>query len=169
MFGSIPNKREFAARAFRQLGILTLLEQTIASRRPGLIVLTYHRIAEPGADLFYDPVISATPDAFRSQVEWLHNRVRLLTLDELVAQVEARSPWREPAMLLTFDDGYRDNFDVAAPILGERSMPATFFVPTAFLDSPRLPWWDHVAYIIKTNACKSTDDRAQSRGQPATG
>ena len=129
--------------------MLGFLERTIARRRPGLVVLTYHRIAEPGVDLFYEPVISATPESFRAQVEWLHNRVRLLTLDELVDQVESGSPWREPAMLLTFDDGYRDNFDLAVPILRERSVPATFFVPTAFLDSPRLPWWDHVAYAIK--------------------
>ncbi len=52
-------------------------------------------------------------------------------------------------MLLTFDDGYRDNFDLAVPILGERNIPATFFVPSAFLESPRLPWWDQVAYVIK--------------------
>ena len=77
------------------------------------------------------------------------SHVRLLTLDELVAQVETGSPWREPVALLTFDDGYRDNFDVAVPILRERNVPATFFIPTAFLESPRLPWWDHVAYVIK--------------------
>jgi peptidoglycan/xylan/chitin deacetylase (PgdA/CDA1 family) len=149
MFRVIPNKREFLARASGRLGVLGLLEQTIARWRPGLVVLTYHRIAEPGADLFYDPVISATPELFRAHVEWLHNHVRLLTLDELIDQVRSGSPWREPVMLLTFDDGYRDNFDLAVPILRERKAPATFFVPTAFLDSPRLPWWDHVACVIK--------------------
>ena len=84
MFGRIPNKRAFLAGAFEQLGVLKLLERTIARGRPGLIVLTYHRIAEPGSDQFYDPVISATPESFRDQVNWLANRVRLLTLDELV-------------------------------------------------------------------------------------
>ena len=149
IFRAIPNKREFLARAFGRLGLLGLLEQTIARRRPGLVVLTYHRIAEPGINLFYDPVISATPESFRAQVEWLHNRVRLITLDELIDQVESGSPWGEPVMLLTFDDGYRDNFDLAVPILRERQVPATFFIPSAFLESPRLPWWDHVAYVIK--------------------
>ncbi len=52
-------------------------------------------------------------------------------------------------MLLTFDDGYRDNFEVAAPILQERRLPATFFIPTRFIDEPRLPWWDHVACVLK--------------------
>ena len=46
---------------------------------------------------------------------------------------------REPAALVTFDDGYRDNFDVAVPILRAGNVPATFFIPTAFLDSPAAP------------------------------
>ena len=166
LFRVIPNKREFLARAFGQLGLLGLLEQTIARRRPGLVVLTYHRIAEPGADLFYDPVISATPESFRAQVEWLHDRVRLLTLDELIDQIESGSPWREPVMLLTFDDGYRDNFDLAAPILGERKAPAIFFVPSAFLESPRLPWWDHVACVIKQTSVQRFIVERHSKGDP---
>jgi peptidoglycan/xylan/chitin deacetylase (PgdA/CDA1 family) len=149
LFHGIPNKREFLARAFGRLGVLGLLEHAVAAWRPGLVVLTYHRIAEPGAGLFYDPVISATPESFRAQIDWLRNHVRILTLDELVTWVETGSPGRELVALVTFDDGYRDNFDVAVPILRAGNVPATFFIPTAFLDSPRLPWWDHVAYAIK--------------------
>jgi len=149
MLRGIRNKREYLARALDGLGVLRLLEYAAAARRPWLVVLTYHRIAKPGADAFYDPVISATPESLRVQVEWLSNHVRLLTLPELLAQVQSGSCWREPVALLTFDDGYRDNFDVAVPILRERNTPATFFIPTAFLESPRLPWWDHIAYVIK--------------------
>jgi peptidoglycan/xylan/chitin deacetylase (PgdA/CDA1 family) len=149
LFHSIPNKREFLARAFGRLGILGLMERVSATWRPELVVLTYHRIAEPGAGPFYDPVISATPESFRAQIEWLRNHVRILTLDELVAWVETGSSGRELVAVVTFDDGYRDNFEVAVPILRAGKVPATFFIPTAFLDSPRLPWWDYVAYVIK--------------------
>jgi peptidoglycan/xylan/chitin deacetylase (PgdA/CDA1 family) len=51
--------------------------------------------------------------------------------------------------LITFDDGYRDNFDLALPVLREMGATATFFIPTSYIQSPRLPWWDHIAYIIK--------------------
>jgi peptidoglycan/xylan/chitin deacetylase (PgdA/CDA1 family) len=167
MFHGIRNKREFLARALGRLGILRLLEETIATKRPGLVILTYHRIADLSTDLFYDPVISATPDSFRAQVEWLHNRVRLLTLDELIDHVASGAPWREPVILLTFDDGYQDNFDLAAPILDERKVPATFFIPTAFLETPKLPWWDHVAYVIKqTRACRLILERDPNGGSP---
>jgi len=129
--------------------MLRLLERVVSRNRPVLIVLTYHRIAEPGADLFYDPVISATPESFRAQIDWLGRRMRVLTLPEAIERIASGIPWREPAALITFDDGYRDNFETAAPILRERGIPATFFLPTAFLETPRLPWWDHVACIIK--------------------
>ena len=145
----MKNKREILARVFGRLGLVGLLERVAAATRPGLIVLTYHRIAEPGADPFYDPVISATPESFRAQIEWLRRRVRVLALPEVVSMLESGSRWREPCALVTFDDGYRDNFELAAPILIELNMPAMFFLPTAFLESPRLPWWDEVAYVIK--------------------
>jgi peptidoglycan/xylan/chitin deacetylase (PgdA/CDA1 family) len=163
----VPNKREFTARALKRLGILRALERMAAVRSPGLTVLTYHRIADPKTSLFYDPVISATPDAFRAQIDWLSKHVRVLTLEALVERVQNGSLWKEPAVLITFDDGYRDNFDVALPILAERDVPATFFIPTAYLDEPQLPWWDHVAYVIKrAPPGRFTLERSRERRTP---
>ena len=56
---------------------------------------------------------------------------------------------KKPAALITFDDGYRDNFTTALPILRELGVPAAFFIPSGYLEAPRLPWWDHVACAIK--------------------
>jgi len=167
IFRSIPNKREFLARAFEQVGVLRLLERITAQRRPGLTVLTYHRIAEPARQAFYDPVVSATPEAFRTQLAWFYSHLRLVTLDEVIDQVESQLPWHEPVMLLTFDDGYRDNFELAVPLLRERDIPAVFFIPTAFLETPNLPWWDYVAYIIKhTNTLHFVVERSPSSSLP---
>jgi peptidoglycan/xylan/chitin deacetylase (PgdA/CDA1 family) len=130
-------------------GLTSLLEWASYALPAKLIVLTYHRIAELSSNPFYDPVISATVDSFHEQVQWLQHHFRLLTLDEFIGQVSAKSAWREPGLLITFDDGYRDNFDVAVPILNERNIPAAFFIPTNFLEAPHLPWWDFVAYVIK--------------------
>jgi peptidoglycan/xylan/chitin deacetylase (PgdA/CDA1 family) len=145
----IPNKREFLAKSLGRLGVLWALEHSAAVQKPGLTVLTYHRIGDPGTNLFYDPVISATPDAFEAQIKWLCSHFKLLTVGELAERIHTGSPWREPTALVTFDDGYRDNFEVAIPILQKHDVPATFFIPTSFLDSPELPWWDLVAYVVK--------------------
>ena len=145
----ISNKRQFLARTLEQLGLTGLLERVVATTRPVLVVLTYHRIAERDTDLFYDPVISAAPQLFRMQIEWLRNHMRILTLLELEDRIQTAAPWTEQAAFITFDDGYHDNFTTAVSILNELNVPATFFIPTEFLQSPKLPWWDHVAYIIK--------------------
>jgi peptidoglycan/xylan/chitin deacetylase (PgdA/CDA1 family) len=167
IFRGISNKREYLARTLGQLGVIGLLERAMAARRPALVVLTYHRIGEPGSDRFYDPVISASPHAFHTQMKWLHDRIRILTLEELDAQVQDGGPWRESAAFVTFDDGYRDNFDAAVPILREFKVPATFFIPTEFFESAKLPWWDYVAFVIKKTEtrwlnlkrCQRGDDR----------
>jgi peptidoglycan/xylan/chitin deacetylase (PgdA/CDA1 family) len=148
----IPNKREFLARSFRSLGVLQMLEQISRLRPASMLILTYHRIATPGVqdNLYYDPVISATPAAFETQIALLASRYRVVSLDELdhLNTVPLRR-WGRPSVLVTFDDGYRDNFEVALPILLRHGVPATFFIPTSYLETPRVPWWDHVAYVIK--------------------
>ncbi len=148
----IPNKREFLVRMLERFGALQLLERAVARSPNALVVLTYHRIAERGTGPYYDPVISAAPEAFRAQLEWLIKRMRILTLSELDDRIRLGVPFNEPAAFVTFDDGYRDNFVEAVPILKELDVPATFFIPTEFLESPKLPWWDHVAYVIKQTA-----------------
>ena len=145
----IPNKREFLARRLRDVGAVRLLER--AARRPVLVVATYHRIGRPSESLTYDSVYSATPETFRAEVRQLRDRFRLIALDELLERAaQGRSlALDEPTALITFDDGYRDNFDAAFPILKELGVPATFFIPTGFFERPRLPWWDHAAFAIK--------------------
>src|SRR5262249_10613356 len=59
------------------------------------------------------------------------------------------------------------NFEVAVPILRERGIPATFFLPSAFLEAPRLPWWDHVAYVVKQTRTRQLElELSQDGGSP---
>ena len=152
LFDWIPNKREFLARSSERLGLLTLLDRVAMRRWQTLLILTYHRIATPGlgAGPFYDPVISATPESFRAQLEFLASRFHVIGLDQ-VLKLESETPEaiQDPTVLITFDDGYRDNFESALPILCELGVPATFFIPTGILNEPRLPWWDHIAFTVK--------------------
>ena len=50
---------------------------------------------------------------------------------------------------MTFDDGYRDNYELALPILRKYEVPTTFFLATGFLDHPGVPWWDELAWMVK--------------------
>jgi peptidoglycan/xylan/chitin deacetylase (PgdA/CDA1 family) len=65
----------------------------------------------------------------------------VVTLGDLVARIEARSSVAG-TLAITFDDGYLDNFEVAAPILKKFGLSATFFVATKYIESSTVPWWD---------------------------
>lgn len=143
----IPNKREFLARGLNRLGATAFLER--AARRPVVLVATFHRIGEPAAGSFYDGVYSASPAAFAAHVRHLRDRYRLVSLDALAELAASGLAVDRPTALITFDDGYRDNYEVALPILKELKAPAAFFIPTDFFQRPRLTWWDHAAHVVK--------------------
>jgi peptidoglycan/xylan/chitin deacetylase (PgdA/CDA1 family) len=144
----IPHKRAFLARRLRDVGVLALIERL--ARRPGLLVLTYHRIGDPSARPYYAPVGSATVEALGKELRALASTHRVLSLNECLELAERDFQTDRPVALVTFDDGYRDNFEAALPVLKAVGVPATFFLPTSFFENPRLPWWDHLSYVINT-------------------
>lgn len=83
--------------------------------------------------------------AFRRQLEYLARNCCVLPLAEAAALLQtngvaARTGGR-PAVVITFDDGYRNNHDVAAPLLREFGLPATIFLNTALIDSDATLWF----------------------------
>jgi peptidoglycan/xylan/chitin deacetylase (PgdA/CDA1 family) len=141
------SKRHRLSSFCARWGITRVLEKL--PRRDCLIVLNYHRIGSseetPG-----DPgVYSATPEDFDQQVAWIKRHFRVATLAEAVAFSEGRTSFRNSAVLLTFDDGYKDNYDHAYRVLKDHGVQGTFFLCTSFFGSDRLPWWDQIAYMLK--------------------
>jgi peptidoglycan/xylan/chitin deacetylase (PgdA/CDA1 family) len=57
-------------------------------------------------------------------------------------------------VLLTFDDGYLDNYDIAFPILKSHGAQGVFFLCSNIVGSSYVPWWDHIAYLVKSGARK---------------
>jgi peptidoglycan/xylan/chitin deacetylase (PgdA/CDA1 family) len=92
-----------------------------------MVVLCYHSI-HPNK-----PFASATPELFADHLAWLSEHCECVPFTE-VLQVAQRPNRDRPAVAITFDDGYRDNFDVALPLLEHRSVPATFFVTVGLLE-----------------------------------
>ena len=115
--------------------------------RGKLAILTYHRVlSEP--DPFFDDI---TADMFRIHATALSKTFNVLRLDEAVRMMRSNIlPSR--AVVITFDDGYADNFEIALPILVELGIPATIFIATGFIDQG-IMWND----VIRC-ACKNADD-----------
>jgi peptidoglycan/xylan/chitin deacetylase (PgdA/CDA1 family) len=129
-------------------------------RKDLLVVFGYHRIRHDGVSTstrFDDGVFGPTAATFRAQLQWLLKRARLLSADELMEHVETGAPLKEPCAVVTFDDGYRDNYTIALPILEELGVPAIFFIPTLMIERRRLGWWDLIAYFLKRAPRTSID------------
>ena len=146
---SFGGKRELLSRALFWSGASFLLSHLPA--RDSLLVLNYHRIGNPENDLFDPGVFSATADQFNDQVTYLRRHVSLVTLDEALAFVEGppRDRTRRCRVLITFDDGYLDNYDIAYPILRSHGVQGVFFLVTSIVGSCHVPWWDYIAYLVK--------------------
>ena len=78
----------------------------------------------------------------------------MATLEKAVAMLNGNAP-RGTSILITFDDGYLDNYTLAFPILRKHGVQGVFFLPTAFIGAGKVPWWDAIAYMIKKCRKKS--------------
>jgi peptidoglycan/xylan/chitin deacetylase (PgdA/CDA1 family) len=107
------------------------------------MVLLYHRIA----DVKSDPrMICVKPDNFEAHIKYLKENYRPMRLTELSDAIkEKKIPHR--AVVITFDDGYADNFTIAKPILEKYHVPATVFVATDMITNNHDFWWDEIEYI----------------------
>lgn len=111
-----------------------------------LRILTYHRIADASREPHLNPrLISASPEEFASQVHFLALHYHVVGLERVLEAFEGGRSLPRRAVLITFDDAYRDFLEVAWPILQSHELPSTLFVPTAYPDRPeRAFWWDRL-------------------------
>lgn len=113
----------------------------------GVVVLCHHRIGDPRCAAGDPGVFGATPDQLDEQLHLLRSEFELIEPGDL----EAALGHRGRAVLLTFDDGYRDNVQAALPVLQAHGAKAAFFVATSFVDRARWSWWDELAWIAKAS------------------
>lgn len=133
-------RREMAGAALYWLGLGHGFSTFV--RPTGAIILMYHSVATDEFAEFIDPPNRIAPREFERQVAFLHKHRRVVSLSDLVAQLDSgRSPDAD-TVCLTFDDGYLDNLTTVAPILEQYGMPATMFVPTAYIDRAETQWAD---------------------------
>jgi peptidoglycan/xylan/chitin deacetylase (PgdA/CDA1 family) len=120
---------------------------------PWITVLTYHRVAHAGAaEMFDDGVVDVTPEQLARQLAFVRRWFEVVSLNDLLEHARGVRDLPRNPVLVTFDDGYRDNHDVALPILLQYGVRATFFVATDYVEQRRLFWWDRVAHLLKRSS-----------------
>lgn len=111
---------------------------------PKAVVLLYHRIADAEIDPHQ---LCVSPRHFAEQLAVLTQRYAPLSLIQCAeAMHQGRLPRR--VAVITFDDGYADNLHAAMPLLERYGCPATLFITTGQIGSPREFWWDELEKIF---------------------
>src|SRR5215208_3256781 len=115
-----------------------------------LTVVNYHRIDNPYRKDFdsFKPNVSATPEDFNRQMEYLAKWFHVISLHDLVEWLEGRKDLPAFAALITFDDGYLDNYSSAFPILRQHHVPALIFLTTEHIGTDAPFYWDMAAYCF---------------------
>ncbi len=111
----------------------------------------YHRVTAPrgaGPDPV-QPGMHVSASTFRSHVDFLKDNFRVLPLSELVSRI-ADGGNAGGCCSITFDDGWRDNFENAFPVLREYGVPATIFLASGYIGTDRRFWPDELACRLRS-------------------
>ena len=127
------------------VGLLPLVRRAFAGR--GTILMFHEVQNDPSAQL-----MTGTDASFLDRIlgRLKRNGVDIVTMDEALRRLSEQDRTRHFAVL-TFDDGYRDNRDVALPILEAHGAPFTMYVPTGAIDRTLFSWWLGLRALILTN------------------
>jgi peptidoglycan/xylan/chitin deacetylase (PgdA/CDA1 family) len=119
-------------------------------------ILTYHRVVPPDelADHWIQPGMYVVTDVFERHMAFLREQFCVISMLELVERWN-HSDWDQEARycVVTFDDGWLDNYRYAYPILRKFQIPATIFVPTDFVGTDEWFWPEKVAYCVEGITC----------------
>lgn len=116
---------------------------------PTLTVLTYHRISlspERG-----DP-LKVSSCLFERQIRYVRNNYSIISADDLTASIRNGRPLPTNACLITFDDGWQDNFDLAFPILKRYQVPALVFLSTDYIGTGKVFWQVRLRDLLSRSA-----------------
>jgi peptidoglycan/xylan/chitin deacetylase (PgdA/CDA1 family) len=131
-----------------------------------LLVLGWHNV-EP--TWFFPAPPAAGRRGLAGQLAVLRRLANVVPLDPALAALAEGRPLPPRAVALTFDDGYRDSLQVAAPMLERLGLPATFFLVPGLLSRTTPPWWELVGWACQRAGRRQVafEGRTVDLGDPA--
>ena len=132
------------------MGIHKVVGSLGAGRRP-LAAIGYHRVVEDFSSSAQTaiPSLLISVKMLESHLDWLGRRYRFVGLDELDESMTQGGAAARPLATVTFDDGYRDFYELAFPLLRKKGIPAALFVVTDLVGTTRVQTHDAL-YLLLT-------------------
>jgi peptidoglycan/xylan/chitin deacetylase (PgdA/CDA1 family) len=142
-------------------GLLSLIKNS--KFRDRACVLAYHRILPEGAaaSTHSAGAIITDSELFRQHLRWLKEEFQIIDMAELQAVLLNDQPLSANSLLITFDDGWWDNFVHAMPALAAEGVPATIFLPYNYIGTGEVFWQEEMlARLTQLSRCEDDSDRA---------
>jgi peptidoglycan/xylan/chitin deacetylase (PgdA/CDA1 family) len=132
--------------------------------RSSLVVAMFHRVLDAADAEFSmaDPTCTVSTKTFGALLAFFHRHHSVVGLDAVWEAAHGGRPLPEFPLLITFDDGWRDNLTYAAPLLARYAMPAVIFVAMEAVASPEPAWWQEQIFLAhRTGKLGATVDRVR--------
>lgn len=131
-----------------RVGLLRLREMTLSR---SVLILGYHSVSEDreGRADFINPGIATQADRFSDQMRLLREKYRPTTLDEIAAWLREGIPIPARSVAVTFDDGYEDNYSVAAPIMERYGVRGAVYLSVDCVQKQKIPWFCRIQYLFR--------------------
>ncbi len=146
----IHGKRDKAAALLAECGLLRLLETVRWGVGP-LVLLAYHGVQDISlSDYPFDEgTVSASCEAFDLQMNFVKKNFDVITFENVMEYREGNIPLPKRPLIITFDDGFSNNYQNAFPILRRHRLSATIFLVSGLMGTDEIFWWERVVYWIK--------------------
>jgi peptidoglycan/xylan/chitin deacetylase (PgdA/CDA1 family) len=135
-------------RAIHFSGLLGLTRRY--RRTDSAIILRYHSVggADESVPIHIDPSLCVPASAFARQMRFIRQHYTPVSLTQLFEAIQEQRPFPRGAVAITFDDGYRDNYSQALPILQEYGLPATFYITAGCVEARDILWTSKLRYYF---------------------
>lgn len=113
-------------------------------------ILMYHSVPPASETQWIDPCNCISEKIFEQQMRFLSQHRQVISIEQLTQQLKREEPIQRGTVAITFDDGYRNNLTVAAPILAKYDLPATLYLATNYVSTGENQWIDTVYSAFRT-------------------
>lgn len=127
--------------------------------RGRVVILTYHRVVSDHMvrDEYIQPGMYVRGQSFETHIAYLRKRFAIVSLDELLDLWQTNRLQNDQSYcVITFDDGWKDNYEFAFPVLMKYRTPATIFLATDFIGTDRWFWPDQMMLLLENGRQQTT-------------
>ncbi len=146
-----PGKRDKMSAVIGTLGLTRVFGAVRSAAIRDLRVLAYHRVLprlDEGRYAFDAELVSARQEDFDWQMRYVAKHFHPVSCQQVAEAINAGTALPKRAVMVTFDDGFRDNYEVAFPVLRSHGVPALFFVSTGYIDGQQPFWFDWLVHVF---------------------